>query len=309
VYVYTRSGSTWTEQAKLTPSPGSREWGFGESVALSADGNTALIGGTDDHEETGAAWVFRRSGSDWSQQEKLTGPGESGEARFGYNVALSSEATTALIGAPGDDAERGAAWLFTGLPWSVPSDEAPATSTTGGPATTGTAATPASAAVSTGPAAAAAGSSTTSGSTANAPAPPAITGAAQSNQRWREGKPLTAAHRPLSAPLGTTFSFVLDGPASVSLAFIQDVRGRRVKDRCVTQTQTNRREPACVRTVTRGVVTFAGRAGANRISFDGRLPHASRLAPGSYTVLITATGAGGRRLPPTRLSFTVVASD
>ncbi len=67
------------------------------------------------------------------------------------------------------------------------------------------------------------------------------------------------------------FSFALDEPASVSFAFTQDVRGRRAKGRCVTQTQATRHEPACTRAVTRGVLTVAGRAGANRISFDGRL--------------------------------------
>ena len=56
---------------------------FGTSVALSADGNTALIGGWNDdsvlagnldYSGKGAAWVFTRSGSTWTQQgEKLTG--------------------------------------------------------------------------------------------------------------------------------------------------------------------------------------------------------------------------------------------
>jgi hypothetical protein len=310
-FVHTSSG--WVQQGpKLTASDEINASHFGWSVALSSDGNTALIGGPDDNEETGAAWVFRRSGSDWSQQEKLTGPGESGEGRFGYNVALSSEATTALIGAPGDDAERGAAWLFTGLPWSAPSGEAPVAPVSsggsgGGSATSGSAA-PASTAASSAPAAAVAGSSTASAGLANEAAP-AIAGVAQSNQRWREeGETLMATRRP-AVPLGTTFSFALDEPASVSLVFTQDVKGRRVKGRCLAQIQTNRHEPACARTVTRGVLTLAGHTGANRISFDGRLAHAGRLAPGSYTALITATSADGRRSPAARLSFTIVASD
>ncbi len=62
---------------------------FGSSVALSADGNTALIGGTGDNSEHGAAWVFTRSGSTWTQQgAKLTGSGESGAGEFGSSVAL-----------------------------------------------------------------------------------------------------------------------------------------------------------------------------------------------------------------------------
>ena len=49
-------------------------------MALSGDGNTALIGGYADNTSVGAAWVFTRSGSTWTQQgSKLTGGGESGD--------------------------------------------------------------------------------------------------------------------------------------------------------------------------------------------------------------------------------------
>ena len=72
--MFTRSGSTWTQQGekldRRTGETGSA-W-FGYSVALSADGNTALIGGWLDNNWNGAAWVFTRSGSTWTQQgEKL----------------------------------------------------------------------------------------------------------------------------------------------------------------------------------------------------------------------------------------------
>jgi hypothetical protein len=70
-------------------------------VALSSDGNTALIGGSE-------AWVFTRSGSTWTEQAKLTG-GESGEGDFGSGVALSSDGNTALIGGPYDNGRAGAA--------------------------------------------------------------------------------------------------------------------------------------------------------------------------------------------------------
>ena len=121
-FVFTRSGSTWTQQGpKLT---GDGEVGsawFGESVALSADGNTALIGGPTDDGQVGAAWVFTRSGSTWTQQgEKLTGGGEQGEGFFGKNVALSADGSTALIGGYNDNEHRGAAWVFTrtGSTWA-----------------------------------------------------------------------------------------------------------------------------------------------------------------------------------------------
>ena len=131
-WVFTRSGSAWTQQGeKLVgdctgscANEGSGETGkgeFGTSVALSADGDTALIGGPSDNGGAGAAWVFTRSGSTWAQQgAKLTGTGESGEGEFGYSVALSEDGDTALIGGPQDDIATGAVWVFTrsGGVWS-----------------------------------------------------------------------------------------------------------------------------------------------------------------------------------------------
>jgi hypothetical protein len=111
--VFTRSGATWTQQgSKLTGGGESGEGAFGASVALSADGNTALIGAPHDNGYFGAAWAFTRSGSTWAQQgEKRTGGGESGEGAFGYSVALSAAGDTALIGGPYDGLP-GAAWVF-----------------------------------------------------------------------------------------------------------------------------------------------------------------------------------------------------
>ena len=64
-------------------------------MALSADGNTALIGGSDDDDSVGAAWVFTRSGATWTQQgAKLTGSDEVGAGDFGESVALSADGNT-----------------------------------------------------------------------------------------------------------------------------------------------------------------------------------------------------------------------
>ena len=117
--VLTRSGSTWTQQAQLI----SGEAGvshFGHSVALSADGETAVIGAPTFDDRSGAAWVFTRSGSTWTLQAKLTGAGESGAGRFGAGVALSADGETALVGAPADGGDLGAAWVFarSGSTWT-----------------------------------------------------------------------------------------------------------------------------------------------------------------------------------------------
>jgi hypothetical protein len=126
-WVFTRVGPTWTQQGpKLTVNDATdaeegercaaevNECGFGRSVALSADGDTALIGAPRANEAQGAAWVFIRSGSTWSQfGAKLTGSDEAaGRGSFGRSVALSGDGATALVGAPRDSGGRGAAWAF-----------------------------------------------------------------------------------------------------------------------------------------------------------------------------------------------------
>ena len=126
-WVFTRVGSTWTQQGpKLTVNEATNaeedelcvaeanECGFGRSVALSADGNTALVGAPRTNEAQGAAWVFIRSGSTWSQfGAKLIGGAEAtSRGSFGRSVALSGDGATALVGAPRDRAGHGAAWAF-----------------------------------------------------------------------------------------------------------------------------------------------------------------------------------------------------
>ncbi len=121
-FVFTRSGSTWTQQGgKLTGSGEVGSGWFGESVALSANGDTALIGAPSDNEQAGAAWVFTRSGSTWTQQGgKLTGRGEVGNGFFGKSVALSANGDTAMVGGYNDNEHQGAAWVFTrsGSTWT-----------------------------------------------------------------------------------------------------------------------------------------------------------------------------------------------
>ena len=121
VWAFTRSGSSWTQQGEKLTSGESGQVQFGSSVALSSDGNTALIGGIYAHDFAGAAWVFIRSGSAWTHQgAALTGSGESGEGIFGSSVAISADGNTALIGAPGDNGRIGAAWVFarSGSTWA-----------------------------------------------------------------------------------------------------------------------------------------------------------------------------------------------
>lgn len=109
------------QASKLTGAGESGAGQFGWSVALSADGGTALVGAPWDDNFNGAAWVFTRSGMGWRQQgPKLTAADEDGAAYFGSSVSLSADGNTALIGGPEDQIDLGAAWVFTrsGTTWS-----------------------------------------------------------------------------------------------------------------------------------------------------------------------------------------------
>ena len=119
-WIFIRRGGVWAQQGgKLvgtTDAPGGGLFSQGAAVALSADGNTAIVGGPSDNRTTGAAWVFVRSGSAWEQQgDKLVGTSahrviESGlPLGQGTSVALSADGDTALVG--GWRAEG--AWVFT----------------------------------------------------------------------------------------------------------------------------------------------------------------------------------------------------
>jgi hypothetical protein len=113
-WVYTRHNGVWTQQSsKLvgTDAVGNAAQGF--AVALSADGNTAIVGGPFDNMNTGAAWVYTRSGGVWTQQgNKLVGTGAVGNARQGVSVALSADGSTAMMGGTADNADTGATWVF-----------------------------------------------------------------------------------------------------------------------------------------------------------------------------------------------------
>lgn len=117
-YVFTRNGTTWTQQAELTPTPGGIDLSFGESVSLSADGNTALVGSASGFQ---AAFVFIRIGSIWTQQVELNPSDGAIGLAFGRSVSLSADGNTALVGAyPNPSSNIGAAYVFTrsGTTWT-----------------------------------------------------------------------------------------------------------------------------------------------------------------------------------------------
>lgn len=109
-YIFTRNGTTWTQQAKLLASDGAAYDIFGISVSL--QGSTALIGaiGVEDNGiDAGAAYVFIRFGTTWSQQQKLLASDGAESDHFGHAGVLDGD--TLLVGAYGDDG--GSAYVFT----------------------------------------------------------------------------------------------------------------------------------------------------------------------------------------------------
>jgi len=140
VWVFTRNGNTWSQQgSKLvcTGNTGSPVY-MGYAIALSADGNTAIAGGYFDNvsQATGAAWVFTRSGGNWSQQgNKLVGSGFTVSSEQGHSVGLSADGNTAVIGGYGDDSHTGAIWVFTrnGSNWSQQGGKLVGTGSSGSP--------------------------------------------------------------------------------------------------------------------------------------------------------------------------------
>jgi len=101
-YVFTGTGNTWTQQAKLTPSDGAAGDQFGRSVAIAGD--TIVVGawfadgnGTD----SGSAYVFMLTGATWTEQAKLTASNGSENDWFGVSVAIAGD--TIVVGAGMDD--------------------------------------------------------------------------------------------------------------------------------------------------------------------------------------------------------------
>lgn len=123
-WVWTRAGGVWTQQGPmLIPSDGAGDYNSITSLSLSADGNTAILGGSLDNytngQADGAAWIWTRSGGVWTQQgPKLIGSGAVGNgARQGSSVSLSADGNTAIVGGEGDGIlpsnNTGAAWIWT----------------------------------------------------------------------------------------------------------------------------------------------------------------------------------------------------
>lgn len=125
-YIFTRSGTTWTQQAQINASDSQENDEFGHSVAIFGD--TVIVGArlhnVGANSDQGAAYIFTRSGSTWTQQAKLVAADGAPTDQFGYSVAIDESGSSVIVGAfvndVGSIADQGSAYIFvrTGTTWT-----------------------------------------------------------------------------------------------------------------------------------------------------------------------------------------------
>lgn len=130
VYIYSRIGTQWSQEAYLKASNTNAEDIFGSALALSADGatlavsavgedsNAVGIGGAQSNNTasaSGAVYVFVRAGAQWSQQAYIKASNTETFDEFGASLAISSDGNTLAVGADGEDSnadDSGAVYVF-----------------------------------------------------------------------------------------------------------------------------------------------------------------------------------------------------
>ncbi len=118
VYVFTRSGVTWSQQAYIKASNTDIDDSFGASVTLSGDGNTIAVGANSEDSaatgiggnqadnsvtSAGAVYVFTRNGATWNQHAYIKASNTGDRDLFGSSVTLSDDGTTLIVGASQED--------------------------------------------------------------------------------------------------------------------------------------------------------------------------------------------------------------
>jgi hypothetical protein len=132
-YIFTRSGTSWSQQATLESSDVQGNDQFGIAVAINGDGTIAAVSSTgedggagDPLPAAGAAYIFTRSGSTWSQQVKLTASNAGASDQFGANIDMDEAGEYLLVSAHTEDGPTdslsnvGCAYVFkrTGSSWT-----------------------------------------------------------------------------------------------------------------------------------------------------------------------------------------------
>jgi hypothetical protein len=147
VYVYTRSGTTWSQEAYIKASTPGLEDAFGTSIDLSADGNTLAVGAENEDSnattvngdqandlapDAGALFIFNRTGQTWSQQAYIKASNAEAGDNLGGSLSLSNDGNTVVVSAVGESSNAadapannaavaaGATYVFTrsGTTWT-----------------------------------------------------------------------------------------------------------------------------------------------------------------------------------------------
>jgi hypothetical protein len=139
---------------------------------------------------------------------------------------------------------------------------------------------------------------------------PAITGLKLTNSKFRVGTKktaLVAKKKKKKAPAGTTLSYALSEIATVSIGIEKATAGRKSGGVCVKPTSKLKKAKAkkCTRYVVINTLTRLQLAGANKVSFSGRIDK-TKLKPGKYRFSITGKDAKGNVSAPVKKSFTIV---
>ncbi len=120
-YIFKRSGTSWTQEAKLAASDGASNHYFGVSISMAGD--YTVIGATGYDLQKGAAYIFKRNGTSWTQEAKLIAPDGAVGDYFGNSVSISGDYV--VISASGDNIgvnmDQGSAYIFkrNGIFWST----------------------------------------------------------------------------------------------------------------------------------------------------------------------------------------------
>ncbi|MGZ4332243.1 MAG: hypothetical protein ACXVXL_30120 [Solirubrobacteraceae bacterium] len=103
---------------------------------------------------------------------------------------------------------------------------------------------------------------------------------------------------------GTTFSFSLDQPATVTVSIQRISPGRLVRRACQPATRARRHKPRCTLHTTVATLTRTGHTAVNKLPFTGRISNKA-LSPGRYQARFTATDSAGTSKPLT-IAFSIV---
>ena len=147
-----------------------------------------------------------------------------------------------------------------------------------------------------------------SGSGGGGPSPgatgaPTLSGVSASKTTFHRASFLPKLN-PTARTKGTLISATVSAAAQLTLTFTQPALGRLTHGHCSPPNKHNRGAGHCTRHITKGTITFQAKAGANTIAFGARLTPTKKLAPGTYSLTITAS-AGGATSAPTAITLTI----